>query len=152
MTVLSLLQVTCIVSMGIMSGIYLIFSNTIIPTLRNIQSGADVMAQLNDLILNSTFKFIFFFSAFSSAYLAIFASDVDNLFRLGCLIFFMGTFIVTFFRNVPLNNRLKEACFTQNRVADVWTQYLASWVLWNHVRTVSSVSAVTLTCLSNLNR
>jgi uncharacterized membrane protein len=137
--------------MGIMSGIYLIFSNTIMPTLRNIQSGADVMAQLNDLILNSTFKFIFFFSAASSAYLAIFASNVDNLFKLGCFIFFIGTFIVTLFRNVPLNNRLKEANFTQNRVADVWTQYLVSWVHWNHVRTVCSVSAVILTCFSNHN-
>ena len=60
MTALNILQVTCIVSMGLMSGIYLIFSNTIMPTLRNVQSGADVMAQLNDIILNSTFKFLFF--------------------------------------------------------------------------------------------
>lgn len=139
------------VSMGLMSGIYLIFSNTIMPTLRNIQSGADVMAQLNDIILNSTFKFIFFFSAISSAYLAMLASDVDYMFRAGCLVFFLGTFIVTLFRNVPLNNLLKEANLAQNRVADVWSQYLVSWVRWNHVRSLSSIAAVILTCLSSYN-
>tara|TARA_R110002167_G_scaffold10266_11_gene47414 strand:- start:518 stop:922 length:405 start_codon:yes stop_codon:yes gene_type:complete len=134
-----------------MSGIYLIFSNTIMPTLRNVQSGADVMAQLNDIILNSTFKFLFFFSAVSSAYLAMFASDVDYMFRTGCFIFFVGTFIVTLFRNVPLNNLLKEANRAQNRLADVWRQYLISWVRWNHVRAISSIVAITLTCLSSYN-
>jgi uncharacterized membrane protein len=151
MTVQNILQIACMVSMGLMSGIYLIFSNTIMPTLRNIQSGADVMAQLNDIILNSTFKFIFFFSAISSAYLAMFASDVDYMFRAGCLVFFLGTFIVTLFRNVPLNNLLKEANLAQNRVADVWSQYLVSWVRWNHVRSLSSIAAVILTCLSSYN-
>jgi uncharacterized membrane protein len=151
MTALNILQVSCIVSMGIMSGIYFIFSNTIMPTLRNINSGSDVMVQLNDIILNSTFKYLFFFSAVSSAYLAMFAKDVDNMFRAGCFVFFFGTFIVTLFRNVPFNNLLKEADIAHYRVVDVWEKYLVSWGRWNHVRTLSSIVAIILTCLSSYN-
>jgi uncharacterized membrane protein len=145
------LQIACTATMGIMAGIYLIFSTTIMPSLKEVDNGAFVMAKINEVILNPVFKSIFFFSGISSAYLGMFANSTDLVFRAACLVFFIGTFLVTVLRNVPLNSDLKQATMTQNKVNDVWNRYLTSWVRWNHVRSICAISAAGLACLSSYN-
>lgn len=149
MTIEALLQVACMVSMGIMTGIYVNFSNAMMPTFKEIENGAEIMVTVNDFIVNPPFKILFFLSAISSAYLAFFASDIDPVFRIGCSLFFVGTFMVTVLRNVPLNNALRQSVVTQKCVAEVWQGYLRQWVRWNHLRSLSGLAALTLTVLSN---
>jgi uncharacterized membrane protein len=132
-----------------MAGIYVIFSNTIMPSLKELENGAFVMAKINDVILNPLFKLVFFFSAISSAYLGLFASHIDLVFRLACVVFLVGTFVVTLLKNVPLNNVLKQATLTHSRVDEVWAEYLVSWVKWNHIRSISAFLALILVSTSS---
>lgn len=149
MNLLIFIQALCTVSIGLMAGIYLIFSNTIMLSLKAFDNSAMVMVRINKIILNPIFKFIFFFSAVSSGYLAFLGEDLHVMYRVGCLIFFINTFLVTLFKNVPLNNKLLEAIEYDNKTIDeVWNMYLVSWVKWNHVRTVSALLASCLVCFS----
>ena len=149
MTIHITLQVLCMVSMGIMGGIYLIFTNTIISALKEVENGALIMAKINDVILNWSFKLIFFFSALSSAYFGIFANNVEFSFQLGCVVFFAGTFLITVFKNIPLNNKLKQAAYMQSNVNETWALYLILWQRWNTIRTFSALLSLILVCSSN---
>ena len=122
-------------SMVSMIGLYFIFSNTIMAALRNTRNGADVMTEINDVILNPFFYLLFFGSALSSVYLLVMRDQTEWL---AGLVFFVGTFVVTLARNVPLNNQLKSALGQQTQQAEVWQQYLQKWLFWNHLRTLSS--------------
>ena len=62
----------------------------------------------------------------------------------GSLLYLFGPFAVTMMRNVPLNNRLTAASPDTDEAHALWRDIQPSWVLWNHVRTVTAL----LTCVS----
>lgn len=133
-TIWSLVEYLLQLSMLIMIGLYFIFSNTIMRALAKFESGADIMVAINKEILNPTFLMCFFISAAASAYFALFA---EGFLATAGAIFFLGTFIITLFFNVPLNNKLRD--FDDSNKKEIWQQYLAKWTFWNHVRTISAI-------------
>ena len=123
-------------SMMVMIGLYFIFSNTIMNALKNKSNGADVMVEINEVILNPLFMFFFMSSAVAAIYFIVTAEGLNFV---ASLIFLIGTTIVTMAKNVPLNNRLRDS--VESERSDIWSVYLKRWVLWNHIRTLSSMSA-----------
>jgi uncharacterized membrane protein len=103
------------------------------PSLKQFESGADVMAEINKVILNPVFLTAFMLSGVGSLYLVIIA---DGLLAISGAVFLIGTTLVTMVKNVPLNNQLRDAGKERGQV---WQHYLEKWVFWNHVRTVSAV-------------
>lgn len=124
-------------SMVIMAGLYFTFSNTIMKSLKSMSNGADVMVEINKVILNPVFMACFIFSGFASAYLTFTASDI---LAVSGLLFFVGSTLVTIVKNVPLNNKLLAAQDYKVR-QQVWGEYLSKWVFWNHVRTASTLGS-----------
>lgn len=122
-------------SMIIMAGLYFIFSNTVMPSLGKFESGADVMVQINKVILNPVFMAVFWISGLGSLHLVIVA---EGLLFISGLVFLVGTTLVTMVRNVPFNNQLKDAGTERKQV---WQRYLDKWVFWNHVRTVAATGS-----------
>lgn len=122
-------------SMLIMAGLYFTFSNTVMPSLGKLESGADVMVEINEVILNPVFMTLFWISGLGSLYLVVTAG---GLLSIGALVFLVGTTLVTIVKNVPLNNRLRDAGTQRGQV---WQRYLDTWVFWNHVRTVAAIGA-----------
>jgi uncharacterized membrane protein len=61
---------------------------------------------------------------------------------LGAALYIALAFVVTFARNIPLNEPLAAATN-----AEQWNAFLAPWVFWNHVRTVGSLAAACLLAL-----
>ncbi len=120
-------------SMLIMTGIYFIFSCTVMAALRQSEQGAETMVRINKEILNPLFYLCFFGSALTALVLVVTRSN-DYL---AGLIFFAGTFLVTLIKNVPLNNALLAAS-GEIGFSHTWQAYLRNWVFWNHVRTVSA--------------
>ena len=59
----------------------------------------------------------------------------------GTLFFLMGTFPVTMMRNVPLNNQLTAASPDAKEGHDLWRRFQSSWLLWNHIRTLTALLA-----------
>jgi uncharacterized membrane protein len=125
-------------SMIIMVGLYFTFSNTVMPSLAKFESGADVMVEINKVILNPVFIAVFWVSGLGSLYLVVTAK---GLLFVGALVFLVGTTLVTIVKNVPLNNQLKEAGVERGQV---WQRYLDKWVFWNHVRTMAAISSCLL--------
>jgi uncharacterized membrane protein len=62
----------------------------------------------------------------------------------GAVLYFVGTFLVTIFGNVPLNNKLAAVSATDPAAANLWEHYLNRWTKWNHVRTAAALLAVLL--------
>lgn len=125
--------------MILMVGIYFIFSNTIMSSLKKIENGAETMVEINKQILNPLFYLCFFGSAMGSLVLSIYGTP----FQLAAgLIFFLGTFLVTLLCNVPQNNALLDSFSADEKtsnVSETWSDYLKTWVFWNNIRTLSSM-------------
>ncbi|MDJ0834601.1 MAG: DUF1772 domain-containing protein [Gammaproteobacteria bacterium] len=131
--ILQIIEPLIQLSMVIMVGLYFIFSNTIMSSLKQFESGADVMVEINKVILNPQFMAVFWISGLGSLYLVIYA---DGLLFISGVIFLLGTTLVTMLRNVPLNNQLRDAGAEREQV---WQHYLDKWVFWNHIRAVAGV-------------
>jgi uncharacterized membrane protein len=61
---------------------------------------------------------------------------------LGAVLYLALASVMTFARNIPLNEALATATS-----AEQWHAFLAPWVFWNHVRTVGSLVAACLLAL-----
>jgi uncharacterized membrane protein len=60
----------------------------------------------------------------------------------GAALYLALAFVVTFAKNIPLNEALAAATS-----AEQWNVFLVPWVFWNHVRTVGSLIAACLLAL-----
>jgi uncharacterized membrane protein len=60
----------------------------------------------------------------------------------GAALYLALAFVVTFAKNIPLNEALAPATS-----AEQWNAFLVPWVFWNHVRTVGSLIAACLLAL-----
>ena len=134
---INILEALMQVSMATMIGIYCIFSNTIIDALKRRESGPEIMVEINKVILNPLFMAFFFGSALSSVFFFVYK---DGASALAGLVFFLGTFVVTVLKNVPMNNRLRDCRTSEDRM-EVWLTYQNQWLYWNHVRSISGLVA-----------
>ena len=62
----------------------------------------------------------------------------------GAVCYFAGTFLVTMFGNVPLNDQLASESPTDPAAVTLWTHYLDRWTMWNTVRTIAAIGATIL--------
>ena len=138
MQIAPLLEPLIQLSMMIMVGLYFIFSNTIMASLRQFDSGAEVMIQINKVILNPVFMAVFWISGLGSLYLMVFA---EGLLAISGAVFLVGTTLVTVVKNVPLNNLLRDSGSDRPQI---WVHYLDKWVFWNHVRSIAAVTSALL--------
>jgi uncharacterized membrane protein len=134
---------------GIMAGLFFIFSTTIMTALARLPAGqgAAAMNSINVVILNPLFLTIFMGTALICAILAVKAiigwSGAGSAWLLaGCLLYIVGILLVTMIFNVPLNDALAATGPETSEGASLWTRYLAEWVPWNHVRTVSGIASL----------
>ena len=107
------------------------------------------MQTINSLIQNPIFFVLFFGTTVAALFLAVtsarhFSQNGSALLLFGSLLYLVGTFGVTVVFNVPLNNALAEYSASTPDAAQYWQGYVAQWLKWNHVRTVTSVSAAAL--------
>lgn len=131
---------------GINSGIFFVFSNTVMNALGALQSshGVTSMQNINRIILNPSFFLVFLGTAATSIILAIsliWRWQQPGAFYLlvGCLLYLFGCFLVTIVFNVPLNNALEAVKPESTEAATLWSRYLIDWTVWNHVRTAACI-------------
>lgn len=132
------------VTLVIMVGIYFIFSNTVMRSLKSmdLESGARVMVGINKDILNPTFKLIFTLSALGALYLAVNGVAQSNWLQMWAgAVFFLGTTLVTILFNIPLNENLRRSVEGENEIVRTWQHYLVVWTRWNHLRSFSAVAS-----------
>lgn len=137
---------------GLIAGTFFAFSTFVMRSLGRVPSneGIAAMQSINIVVINSWFMTVFVGTAVTSIVLAVvslfrWAESGSGYSLAGCLLYVVGTFLVTIFFNVPLNDALASVDPQSAQGADVWTNYLSRWTIWNHVRTAAALAA--MTCL-----
>lgn len=136
-----------LIGSGLVAGMFFAFSNFIMKAFGVLSqsNGVAAMQEINRKVLNPFFFLFFMGTAGTTLVLIVlfFVTALDSwLVLTGSLFYFIGCFLVTGTRNVPLNNQLEAVNAEDSGSQDVWKRYLKSWTMWNHIRTASSLIAM----------
>jgi len=139
----------CVVACGLVSGVFLTFSDFVMKSLRGAQqsAGIEVMQVINRKVYKSVFMVLLLgMSAVSTILLGygllIGPTPENILIMTGSGIYFIGVFLVSMVFNVPMNKRLESMEYSSSAAALYWTDtYVPRWVFWNTVRTIASAAA-----------
>ncbi|WP_439664025.1 anthrone oxygenase family protein [Lentzea sp. HUAS TT2] len=122
---------------GLMAGLFFAFSVAVMPGLADLpaEQARAAMRRINARIQNPVFLLVFLGTAVLCG-IEVFQGRI-----VGGLLYVVGSFLLTMFVNVPMNNRLE-------RTDDAyWPEYLRTWTLWNHVRAVACLASTVILLL-----
>lgn len=140
---------------GLIAGVFFAFSTFVMRALARLPAadGLAAMQSINVVVLNPLFLGLFLGTVLLSL-----GAIGDAAWRwnapgsawliAGATLYLVGTFGVTIACNVPLNDALAKVAATDADAAARWTDYVATWTRWNHVRTVAAIGATTAFALS----
>ncbi len=146
MTWISLATVASALGAGLVAGTFFAFSSFVMPSLARLpaRDGLAAMNSINQVILGSPFMLVFVGTALLSVILGVVAltgwrQPGSSWLLVGAGLYLIGSFLVTIFGNVPLNDALAAA--KPDAATEIWQGYLGTWTLWNYVRTGASLLA-----------
>lgn len=138
-----------VIACGLVSGVFLTFSDFVMRSLARAKTaaGVEVMQVINREVFRSVFMVLLMgMSALSPlligyAYFRV-AGSASALIMTGGAVYFVGVFLVSLVFNVPMNNRLDAKEHSSAEAAAYWTDiYLPRWTFWNYLRAIASAAA-----------
>lgn len=136
---------------AIVGGVFFAFSSFIMKALGRVSApeGIAAMQSINIAVINPSFLGAFMGTALLSVGVIVLAllnhGHPSAMFFLGgAVLYFAGTFLVTMFGNVPLNDQLASVSPSDPAAATLWMHYLDRWTTWNTVRTIAAIAATVL--------
>jgi uncharacterized membrane protein len=136
---------------GLVAGVFFAFSTFVMSALARLQpkDGIVAMQSINITAINPWFMAALFGTAAACLFLAISSllkwQQPGTIYLLvGSLLYLIGTVLVTIVFNVPLNDALAQVRPESTDGANLWTSYLTTWTVWNHVRTIAALAAAAL--------
>ncbi len=146
--------VLALLGSALIGGVFFAFSSFIMKALARVPASAGIaaMQSINVVVINPSFIGAFMGTALLSIAVIVLAllngiNPATMFFIGGAVFYFVGTFLVTIFGNVPLNNQLAAASVIDSDAAVLWMHYLDRWTKWNHVRTAAAIVASLLFAL-----
>ena len=136
---------------GLIGGVFFAFSTFVMRALAALPSaqGIAAMKSINLAVLNPVFLGPFLGTAVGCVILIV--SALLNWQRRGsaCMLvgsvsYLLGTFLVTVVFNVPRNEALATLDPTSAESPRLWAEFVTTWTLWNHVRTIAAIAAAIL--------
>lgn len=153
-SLMPLIGTIALLGSALIGGVFFTFSSFVMKALARVPSaeGIAAMQSINVVVINPSFMGAFMGTTVLSLGIIGLAvvrwSHPSAMFFLGgAICYFAGTFLVTLFGNVPLNNQLAAVSASDPAARDVWNHYLDRWTTWNTVRTVAAMMAALLFCL-----
>ncbi|MDV6262395.1 anthrone oxygenase family protein [Rhodococcoides yunnanense] len=143
----SLTNLVAAVGCGLVAGVMLAFSISVLPGLASlpVTDAVAAMQRFNAAILNPLFLTLFLGTAVSCALATIltFSTGHDSpvLVLAGAVLYVVGCFAVTMALNVPLNDALAGVDPGSPAGAQMWHNFTDRWTVWNNVRTVAATAA-----------
>jgi len=136
---------TSIVAYALVGGVFLAFSDFIMRSLSHTGGvgGVEAMQVINREVFRWVFMTLFLGMAAVSVFIIIYAATniaggPGMLILFGALVYLLGSFAVTVFFNVPMNEALAGMELTSDATKAYWTNtYLPRWTMWNTVRSVA---------------
>lgn len=141
--------VIALLGSALIGGVFFAFSSFVMKALARVPSaeGIAAMQSINVVVLNPSFLGAFMGTAVLSIGIALLAvkgwgTPASAFLLAGALAYFVGTFLVTAFGNVPLNDQLAAVSAADPAAVSLWEHYVDRWTLLNTVRTVAAIAAV----------
>ncbi len=142
------LELAAALGSGLIAGVFFAFSAFVMQSLARLPAGQGIAAMqtINVVILKSAFMAVFLGTA-ALCVVALIVSflrwhEPDAIYLLaGSVLYLVGSFLVTIVFNVPRNDALASIVPADSTSAYRWTEYVAGWTIWNHVRTAASLAA-----------
>ncbi len=145
---------SAVLGSALIGGVFFAFSSFVMKALARVPSakGIAAMQSINVVVINPSFLGAFVGTALLSVGVIVLvlanAGHPSAMFFLGgAAVYLAGTFLVTIFGNVPLNDELAAVSTTDPDAVKLWMQYLDRWTLWNTVRAVAAMIAALLFAL-----
>lgn len=135
---------------GLMGGAFFAFSSFIMTALGRLPApqGIAAMQSINVFAVTPVFMSALFGTALACLLLIIAtvyrSPAASTSLIVGSALYLVGVVLVTIVVNVPRNNALMRVDPASEDGARVWGDYVASWTMWNHVRTLSGFAAAAL--------
>ena len=153
-----ILVVTAVLT-ALMAGLFYAWSCSVMLGFArlNDRQFVSAMQKTNRAIQNPIFFAAFFGAPIFLIISTVFNFNQTNLFALlliATVIYLVGTFSVTIFGNVPMNNTLDRfnlESATDEEIAQLRANFERRWNNLNHIRAVSSTIAVILVIIACLN-
>lgn len=143
------------IASAVMGGVFFTFSTFVMAALGNLKpaEGIRAMQRINIDVFCWPFSILFFGLPVALSVLGIYSvmhSTQANtgLLLAACGIYLIGSFLLTVFGNVPLNNKLARTDSEAEESVGQWNHYLIYWTRWNHLRTVACVATSILLLLA----
>lgn len=145
----ALIVLAALLGSALIAGVFFAFSSFVMRALARLPSpeGIAAMQSINVVVLNRSFLGTFIGTALISVLIAVLSvvtwgtpAAAWNLG--GALLYFFGTFLVTAWGNVPLNERLEAVSAPEPAATGVWEYYLDRWTMFNTIRTIAAIAAV----------
>ncbi|MDY6943273.1 MAG: anthrone oxygenase family protein [Pseudomonadota bacterium] len=147
----TMIATAALMGSALIGGVFFAFSSFVMKALARVPApqGIAAMQSINVVVINRSFLGTFMGTAALSFGLVVTTLVFGNgastaWFVAGAFAYILGTFLVTLWANVPLNNRLAAASPTHAESHPFWRHYVTRWTLWNHVRTLAAITAALL--------
>jgi len=145
------LTFACALGCGLIAGVFFAFSTFVMKALARLPApqGIAAMQSINALAVTPVFMTALFGTGVGCIVLIVSslraweAPGAVYVFS-GSVLYLIGTILVTIACNVPRNDALAAVDAQSTEGAKLWADYVRSWTVWNHVRTVSSLAAAAL--------
>ena len=144
---------------GLMGGFFYAFSILIMPALDEVNALVAIPAMQ---AINEAVETTLFVAGFGGAAIFVVAATAIAVIRrdglaswltvAAGLVYLIGTLLVTFAFNVPLNIDLEGYSLTNPASIGLMESFIRDWSLWNDVRTLSSLLAFALFAVASLVR
>jgi uncharacterized membrane protein len=142
MSLFVMLMQLVVLAYALLAGVFLAFSDFIMRSLAHTSGhgGVEAMQSINREVFRWVFMVLFIGMAPVSLALAGYGAfyldgSAGQFFVLAGLVYLLGSFAVTVFCNVPMNERLAQMDPTAEETRAYWTQiYLRRWTGWNTLR------------------
>lgn len=151
MNILTILEIAAALGAGLTAGIFYAFSTFVMAAFARLpaEQGIAAMNSINVTVINPWFMAVFMGTPVLCVIIAImvllrWSEPGSLLIILAAAIYIVGSFGVTMFFNVPLNDALAAAAPSSSEGAALWARYLTDWTWWNSVRTALPLLAMVL--------
>ena len=140
---------------GLIAGVFFAFSAFVMKALFRLPAkvGIAAMQSINVVVLNPWFLGVFFGTAVACA--AVLAWSLvrwpapgSAYLLVGGVLYLSGTLLVTIVCNVPRNVSLAAIAPDDSSAESHWADYVNSWTIWNHARTLAALLASILFVLA----
>ena len=136
---------------GLNAGVFFAFSAFVMPALARLPAAQGIAAMQAINVAAITPSFMVALLGTGVACVALIACSLLTWPRpgvvhavIGCLLYLVGTILVTIAFNVPRNEALAAVDAASADGAILWARYLTGWTAWNHVRAAAALAAAVL--------